>query len=112
MPEHYTLLSKFVPSGFGPGHWIADETISDRVLQQATTVSANEIRDIHDAAKFYADLLAEKEFGEACSAVIVSPDVRLANGIIFEMQAGMPSASGGYYLMETMRFAVGVSNKP
>lgn len=111
MPEHYLLLSKLVPSGFGPGHWVADETISDRVIRQGTIVGLTEIENIDHAAKAFADLLAEREYGESYSAVLVSTDVTLENGTIFKMEAGTPSTGGGYYLMEPMYFAVSVKSK-
>lgn len=111
MPERYVLLSKLITSGFGPGHWVADETISDRVIRQGTIVGLTEIENIHHAAKVFADLLAEREYGESYSAVLVSVDVSLDNGVIFKMEAGTPAPGGAYYLMEPMYFAVKVKSK-
>jgi predicted metal-dependent hydrolase len=70
MTEVYKLLAKFAPSGFGPGHWVADEKISAPDLRQGATVGFTEIENIHSAAKIYADILAEKEFGESYSALV------------------------------------------
>jgi hypothetical protein len=34
MSEQYELLSKELPSGFGPNRWVADETIPVRILKK------------------------------------------------------------------------------
>ena len=72
--------------------------------------SAERIRMTRFKLEAYADLLAEREYGESYSAVIVSPEVSLDNGVIFEMQAGTPSPGGGHYVMEPMSFAVSVKS--
>lgn len=111
MPECYALLSKSVPSPLG-GYWVADESISDRLIKRGTMIGIAEIENVHDAAKVFADLLAEKEFGESYSALLVSSEMHLPNGAIFEMQAGTSAPGGGHYVMEPLRFAVMVNSKP
>ena len=113
MSEHYKLLSKAVASGFGPCRWVADESIpfSDRILKKGFSSGFTLVEDPHDAAKIYADFLAEREHGEDYSAHLVAPHAKLANGIIFQMQPGTPSPGGGYYLLEPQFFAVLVTNE-
>jgi len=113
VPEYYKLLSKAVPSGFGPCRWAADESIppSDRILKKGSSSGFAVVEDPHDAAKIYADLLVQKERGELYSAHLVAPYAKLANGIIFQMQPGTPSPGGGHYILEPEFFAVLVTNE-
>jgi len=110
--EQYKLLSKAVASGFGPCRWVTDESIPicDRVLKKGFSSGLTVVADPHDAAKIFADFLAEWEHGDEYSAHLVVPHAKVANGIIFQMQPGTPCPAGGY-LLESHFFAVLVTNE-
>jgi hypothetical protein len=111
--EYYQLLSKALPSGFGPSRWVADETIPDneRVLKKGAEAGFSVIENVHDAAGIFGDLLAQREYGDLHSAVLVSTQLDTPNGTVFEMQPGAPSPGGGHYLQEPMHFAVLVKDE-
>ncbi len=111
--EYYKLLSKSLPSGFGPCRWVVDETIPDgeRLLMKGANVGLNVIEKVDDAVQIFGDFLAQREYGERHSAVLVSTYLETPNGIVFEMQPGEPSPGGGHYLQEPMHFAVLVENE-
>jgi hypothetical protein len=110
--EYYQLLSKSLPTGLGPCRWVADETIPDdeRVLMKGAEAGLTVIENVDDAAQIFGDFLAQREYGDRHSAVLVSTQLETPNGIVFEMQPGEPAPGGGYYLQESMHFAVLVKN--
>ena len=55
MPK-YMLLSRFVNSGFGPGHWIADATLSGCTIEQGAVFGNVCVDSIEGAAKVFGDL--------------------------------------------------------
>jgi len=106
MPK-YMLLSKFVDSGFGPGHWIADVTLSERTIEQGALFGNVRVDSIEAAAKVFGDLLAGHELGENFCACLISQEFNDGNGgVVFEMTPGVARPGGGYTLHDTMRFAV------
>ena len=113
MSEYYQLLSKSLPSGFGPCSWVVDETIphDERVLMKGAEDGLTVIENADDAAQTFGDFLARREYGDRHSAVLVSTQLKSANGFVFEMQPGEPAPGGGHYLQEPMYFAVLVKNE-
>jgi hypothetical protein len=110
--EYYKLLSKSLPTGLGPCRWVADETIPDdeRILMKGAEARLHHIEKIDDAAQIFGDFLAQREYGDRHSAVLVYTHLEIPNGIIFAMQPGEPCPAGGHYLQELMHFAVLMEN--
>lgn len=107
----YILLSCFVESGIGGGHWVRDMAMPKHVLRHGIN-DGTFVDGIDSAAAIFANLLAQKEFGENATACIVrrdySPDERSG---IFDMTLGTPNPSGGHYLEQEMRFAVKIAKR-
>jgi hypothetical protein len=107
----YVLLSSFLKSPTGGGHWVADMAIPERVLKHGAIVSGVLVDGIDSAAAIFADLLAQKEFGENARAWIVQRDCSDEYGSIFDMTPGTPHPGGGHYLEQEMRFAVRIATR-
>jgi hypothetical protein len=98
MRETYELLSKAVPSGFGPCRWGPDDTIEERILMKGAVCDGAVVEDLEAAARVFANRIVHREYGETYSVCQVSIYQEFPNGVIVEVSPGEPAGRDSYYL--------------